>query len=82
MAGMAEMVVNGVSTRKVEKIMEELCGTSFSKSTVSNLCKDLSKDVEEFRQRPLNGPYPFLTVDATYFKVRENYRIISSPRPL
>ena len=77
MAGMAEMVVNGVSTRKVEKIMEELCGTSFSKSTVSNLCKDLSKDVEEFRQRPLNGPYPFLTVDATYFKVRENHSIIS-----
>lgn len=69
-AGMAEMVVNGVSTRKVEKIMEELCGTSFSKSTVSNVCKDLSKDVETFRNRPLNGPYPFLTVDATYFKVR------------
>jgi putative transposase len=48
-AGMAEMVVNGVSTRKVEKVMEELCGTSFSKSTVSNLCKDLSKDVEAFQ---------------------------------
>ena len=76
-AGMAEMVVNGVSTRKVEKVMEELCGTSFSKSTVSNLCKDLSKDVEAFRNRSLNGPYPFLTVDATYFKVRENHRIIS-----
>ena len=54
-AGMAEMVVNGVSTRKVEKVMEELCGTSFSKSTVSNLCKDLSKDVEAFRNRSLNG---------------------------
>ena len=76
-AGMAEMVVNGVSTRKVEKIMEELCGTSFSKSTVSNVCKDLSKDVEAFRNRPINGPYPFLTVDATYFKVRENHRIVS-----
>ena len=40
-AGMAEMVVNGVSTRKVEKVVQEICGTSFSKSTVSNLCKDL-----------------------------------------
>lgn len=76
-AGMAEMVVNGVSTRKVEKVVQEICGTSFSKSTVSNLCKDLYKDVEAFRTRPLNGPYPFLTVDATYFKVRENHRIIS-----
>jgi len=76
-AGMAEMVVNGVSTRKVEKVVQEICRTSFSKSTVSNLCKDLYKDVEAFRTRPLNGPYPFLTVDATYFKGRENHRIIS-----
>jgi len=76
-AGMAEMVVNGVSTRKVSKVMEELCGTSFSKSTVSDVCKDLDKTVHEFRARPLDGEYPFLTVDATYFKVRENSRIIS-----
>lgn len=76
-AGMAEMVVNGVSTRKIEKVVRTICGTSFSKSTVSNLCKDLSKDVEAFRNRPLTGPYPFLTVDATYFKVRENHRIVS-----
>ena len=60
-----------------ENYSREICGTSFSKSTVSNLCKDLYKDVEAFRTRPLNGPYPFLTVDATYFKVRENHRIIS-----
>ena len=76
-AGMAEMVVNGVSTRKVSKVMEELCGTSFSKSAVSDVCKDLEKTVHEFRERPLDGEYPFLTVDATYFKVRENSRIIS-----
>lgn len=76
-AGMAEMVVNGVSTRKVSRVMEELCGTSFSKSTVSDVCKDLDKAVQEFRTRPLDGEYPFLTVDATYFKVRENSRIIS-----
>lgn len=76
-AGMAEMVVNGVSTRKVSKVMETLCGTSFSKSSVSDVCKDLDKAVKEFRSRPLEGDYPFLTVDATYFKVRENSRVIS-----
>lgn len=76
-ASMAEMVVNGVSTRKVSKVMETLCGTSFSKSTVSEVCRDLDKAVAEFRTRPLEGEYPFLTVDATYFKARENSRIIS-----
>ena len=76
-ASMAEMVVNGVSTRKVSRVMETLCGTSFSKSAVSEVCKDLDKAVKEFRTRPLEGSYPFLTVDATYFKVRENGRIIS-----
>ena len=76
-AGMAEMVVNGVSTRKVSRVMETLCGTSFSKSAVSEVCKDLDKAVKEFRNRPLEGDYPFLTVDATYFKVRENSRVIS-----
>lgn len=76
-AGMAEMVVNGVSTRKVSRVMETLCGTSFSKSAVSDVCKDLDKAVKEFRTRPLEGDYPFLTVDATYFKVRENNRVIS-----
>lgn len=76
-ASMAEMVVNGVSTRKISRVMETLCGTSFSKSAVSDVCKDLDKTVKEFQTRPLEGDYPFLTVDATYFKVRENSRIIS-----
>lgn len=76
-ASMTEMVINGVSTRKVSKVVETLCGTAFSKSTVSDLCKDLSAAVKEFRNRPLTENYPFLTVDATYFKVRENHRIVS-----
>ena len=76
-ASMAEMVVNGVSTRKVSRVMETLCGTSFSKSAVSDVCKDLETAVKEFQTRPLEGDYPFLTMDATYFKVRENSRIIS-----
>ena len=74
---MAEMVVNGVSTRKVKLVMEKLCGTSYSKSAVSEACKDLDSQVKAFRERPIEGRYPFLTVDATYFKVRESHRIIS-----
>lgn len=76
-ASMAEMVVNGVSTRKVTQVMETLCGKSYSKSAVSGLCKDLDEQVEEFRRRPITDRYPFMTVDATYFKIRENHRIIS-----
>ena len=76
-ASMAEMVVNGVSTRKVSRVMGTLCGTSFSKSAVSEVCKDLDKAVNEFRTRPLEEEYPFVMVDATYFKVREDHRITS-----
>ncbi len=76
-ACMTEMVVNGVSTRKVSQVVETLCGTSYSKSTVSELCKELDVKVEAFRTRPLTKDYPFLTIDATYFKARENHRIIS-----
>lgn len=77
-ATMIEMVVMGVSSRKVEKVVETLCGTSFSKSTVSELCKRLDKDIELFRHRPLDfQEAPFLMLDATYFKVREDHVIKS-----
>ena len=76
-ATMAEMVVNGVSTRKVTRVMETLCGLSFSKSEVSKVCKTLDKEVKEFRERPLDDSYPFVWVDATYFKVRIKHRITS-----
>lgn len=74
---MAEMVVNGVSTRKVSQVMEVLCGKTYSKSTVSEACKVLDEQVRKFRERPLTGEYPFLTLDATYFKVRELGRVVS-----
>src|SRR5690606_16998669 len=74
---MMEMVVNGVSTRKVENITEELCGKKFSKSTVSALCKKLDPIVHAFRTRPLKSHYPFLIVDALYIKVREDHRVQS-----
>jgi putative transposase len=69
---MMEMVVNGVSTRKIENITEELCGKKFSKSTVSALCKRLDPVVYAFKTRPLESHYPFLIVDALYLKVRED----------
>ena len=76
-ATMVEMVVNGVSTRKVSKVVEELCGCSFSKSTVSELCKELDEEVRNFRERPLTQEYPLVTVDATYFKAREGNKVVA-----
>jgi len=72
-----EMVVQGVSTRKVSEITETLCGTSFSKSTVSSLCAELDPVVEGFRNRPLEQHYPFMIVDAIYMKARDDQRIKS-----
>ena len=73
---MMEMVVNGVSTRKVTRITEQLCGTSFSKSTVSKLCKDLDPIVQEWNERPL-GEFPFVLTDAIVIKARKLGRVRS-----
>lgn len=72
-----EMVVNGVSTRKVSAITEELCGASFSKSTVSALCAGLDARVRAFNERRLEGDYPFVLVDALFIKSREEDRVVS-----
>lgn len=75
---MMEMVVNGVSTRKVTKIVEEICGKKVSKSFVSELTKSLDPIVNEWRNRPLNVMYyPYIYVDAMYIKVRENDKVVS-----
>jgi putative transposase len=74
---MMQMVVSGVSSRKVENITYELCGRKFSKSLVSKLCERLDPIVEAFRNRPLEKHYPFLVVDALYLKVREDKRVRS-----
>ncbi len=71
-----EMVVNGVSTRKVTRITEELCGVSFSKSSVSQLCTALDARVRAFNERPL-GAFPLVLVDAMYLKVRSNDAVVS-----
>ncbi len=74
---MMEMVVQGVSTRKVEKVTQELCGSTFSKSTVSEICKGLDIEVKKFKHRLLSGKYPFVIADAIYIKVREEHKIVS-----
>jgi len=74
---MIEMVVNGVSVRKVETITEELCGKKFSKSTVSALCERLGPIVKAFQTRSLEVHYPFVIIDALYLKVRHDYRVQS-----
>lgn len=74
---MMEMVVQGVSTRNVRKITEELCGESFSKSTVSEICKELDIPVKQFKERLLPDKYPFVIADAMYLKVREDHRVRS-----
>lgn len=71
-----EMVVNGVSTRKVSAITEELCGASFSKSMVSQLCAGLDPRVRAFNERPLDGEYPFVMVDALFIKSRAEDRVV------
>lgn len=75
---MMEMVINGVSTRKVSKIVEELCGQTVSKSFVSEITKSLDPIVNEWRNRPLNIYYfPYIYVDAMYIKVREDNKVVS-----
>jgi transposase-like protein len=71
-----EMVLNGVSTRKVTAITEELCGTRFSQSTVRQLCTALDRRVHAWNERPLDGhAYPFVIVDALVVKVRRDHAV-------
>ena len=68
----AEAYVNGVSTRKVERVVEQLGVDAMSKSTVSRICQQLDERVDAFRNRPLEGAYPYLWLDARVERVREN----------
>ena len=75
---MLEMVVNGVSTRKVTSVVEQLCGESVSKSFVSSLTAKLDPIVNEWANRPLNTTYySYVFTDAMYIKVREHNRVVS-----
>ncbi len=72
-----EAYINGVSTRKIEKLAKTLGIESISRSQVSAITKDLNEQVEAFRNRTLNKEYPVLWVDALYEKIRDN-RIVKN----
>lgn len=76
MLAIAEMYVQGVSTRKVRKITEELCGLEISKSQVSELAKGLDAEIDMWRNRPLTKLYPYLVVDARSERIRRDGAVI------
>jgi putative transposase len=73
-----EAYVHGISTRKVDELVKALGMTGISKSRVSELCEQLDEEVECFRNRPLEGPYPYVWLDATYLKARQDGRVVST----
>ena len=73
-----EMVVQGVSTRKVKKITDQLCGRRFSRGTVSRLAKKLDEQIAAWAERDLRKDYPFLIVDAMQVKVRRQAAVRST----
>lgn len=72
-----EAYVQGVSTRRVDALVQALGMSGISKSQVSRLCAELDSEVERFRTRRLDGPYPYVWLDATFVKVREGGRVVS-----
>jgi putative transposase len=71
-SALTEMYVQGVSTRKVKAVTEELCGHEFSSSTISRMNQSLDKELDKFAKRRLEDAYPYLILDARYEKVRES----------
>lgn len=69
---LAEMYVQGVSTRKVKAVTEELCGHEFSASTISRINQSLDEELDKFARRRLEEEYPYVILDARYEKVRED----------
>src|SRR4051794_24934788 len=76
-ATVREAYVQGISTRKVDDLVKALGLDGISKSQVSRLCQSLDEEVERFRNRRLEGEYPYLWLDATFVKVRESGRVVS-----
>ena len=72
-----EAWIGGVSTRRVDELAQAMGLSGISKSTVSKLCKDIDKRVNEFLERPLTGEWPYVWLDATYLKMRQGGRIVS-----
>jgi len=72
-----EAYVQGISTRSVDELVKALGMTGISKSQVSRLCEEIDARVKAFLDRPLEGDWPYVWLDATYVKVRRNHRIVS-----
>jgi transposase-like protein len=72
-----EAWIGGVSTRRVDDLVQAMGLTGIGKSTVSKLCRDIDERVGAFLTRPLEGEWPYLWLDATYLKQREGGRIVS-----
>ena len=77
LAVVQQAYVEGVSTRKVDDLLQAMGLTGIDKSQVSRICKGLDEVVHEFRNRPLEGRYPYIWLDALYLKVRQNHRIVN-----
>ncbi len=69
--------MQGVSTRRVDELVKSLGMTGISKSQVSRICSELDEEVERFRGRPLSGMYPYVWLDATFVKTRQQGRVVS-----
>ena len=72
-----EAYIQGVSTRSVDELVKAMGMTGISRSQVSRLCEDIDDRVKTFLNRPLEGSWPYLWIDATYVKVREGGRVVS-----
>jgi putative transposase len=72
-----EAYVQGVSTRSVDELVKAMGMTGISKSQVSRLCEDIDERVKTFLNRPIEGFWPYLWIDATYVKAREGGRVVS-----
>src|SRR3984893_13675403 len=76
-ATVREAYVQGVSTRRVDDLVKALGLDGISKSQVSRLCEELDTEVERFRTRKLDGNYPYIWLDATFLKVRQDHRVVN-----
>src|SRR5262244_3546453 len=72
-----EAYIQGVSTRSVDELVKALGMSGISRSQVSRLCEEIDERVKAFLERPLEGDWPYLWIDATYVKVRQAGRIVS-----
>jgi putative transposase len=72
-----EAYIQGVSTRSVDELVKAMGMTGISKSQVSRLCEEIDGKVKAFLTRPLEGDWPYLWIDATYLKARQNGRVVS-----